>query len=717
MRAVRLIGALVLAASALTSGAAHAGAATQDPGAQSVHMTVLDVVPNTPVLGTTPQPLTFTLQVTNTSTETLDPLTISAERSDPIGSAAELEQAIKAPKPPTPDLAGTVLPDGRQPITVALLPGQSQTVTVPTVSQRANDGQGLCLCRDLIYPIYFSATWQSPTGAIQAVGSTQTYLPSFPTPPEQPVRVAWVWPLLDRPHRLSSDTTFLDDDLADSVRAGGRLDALLQVAEQVAAHHVRFTVVLDPELVDELAVMTSGYRVADGSDQPVAGTGGPDAQAWLDRLVTVIGSPDTQLVLTPYADPDFSALTNAGLPWADALPAAMRQRVLAALGGYLPPTDVAWPAGSHIDAAAAAVLAGTGIRTLLVGPDSVASSDTLPAGSGRTVQVRTDPGTLTVLQVPGSVADGAEQAVRSGGRRLQALPTLIARLAVPAVEDPGTPHSVLLLPDRDLAPDPAAAVRAVLGTAQTSWADSSTVEDLVTASAAIEKPSAELEQGPVDVLDPAVLGAITAVGEDRQAVTSMIGDKESGARFEGMDEAIERMKSGGWSAAPERARAAAGTLDGAVHAVTDGVQLVVPSGNGSYTLGSNDSPLPITIANNLDVPVSVRLSLTAVGGVPGFHADDTKVWPVDPQSKKQVKVPVHLDRAGRIPIRVRLVAPAPTSDGTALVLGKSLELSVRSTGLGRIGKIITWGAGAVLALLLCARAVRQLLRRRKAAAR
>ncbi len=59
--------------------------------------------------------------------------------------------------------------------------------------------------------------------------------------------VGWVWPLLDRPHRLGDDTVFTDDTAGGSFAAGGRLSRVLDVAEQLPAS-VRLTLVVDPEL-------------------------------------------------------------------------------------------------------------------------------------------------------------------------------------------------------------------------------------------------------------------------------------------------------------------------------------------------------------------------------------------------------------------------------------------------------------------------------------
>ena len=155
-------------------------------------------------------------------------------------------------------------------------------------------GDGLCLCADAIYPLYFTVHYLDTSGTDRTVGTVQTYLPAFGTSTPQPVQVSWVWPLIDRPHRLDSDTVFFDDDLATSVSTG-RLDRALRVVEQVGAA-VPMTLVLDPELLDELAVMSAGrYQVqVSPTARPTAGTGADQAAAWLGRLSAVL-TADTGL--------------------------------------------------------------------------------------------------------------------------------------------------------------------------------------------------------------------------------------------------------------------------------------------------------------------------------------------------------------------------------------------------------------------------------------
>src|SRR6185312_16579194 len=74
------------------------------------------------------------------------------------------------------------------------------------------------------------------------------------------IPVGLFWPITDMPH-LGVGGVFLNDDLAASIAPRGRLSVLLgQLAAMTSPRS--FTVVIDPALLDELDLMTRGYRVA-----------------------------------------------------------------------------------------------------------------------------------------------------------------------------------------------------------------------------------------------------------------------------------------------------------------------------------------------------------------------------------------------------------------------------------------------------------------------
>ena len=78
----------------------------------------------------------------------------------------------------------------------------------------------------------------------------------------------FVWPVVDRPH-LGVGGVFLDEDLLAAISPGGRLATLLDGLTDPAASRLpagSVTVVIDPQLLDELDRMTGAYRVV--ADRP-----------------------------------------------------------------------------------------------------------------------------------------------------------------------------------------------------------------------------------------------------------------------------------------------------------------------------------------------------------------------------------------------------------------------------------------------------------------
>ena len=356
-----VLGILALGTAPMALSPAAAQGAPLTPS--SVRVGVLGVSPSTPAPSDTPQPLTIALTLVNTTDQTLNGLRVLGDRGNPINSQAALDAAIAQPRPPDPFLDSPIKPV--KDVLVNLGAGGSTSVQFVTRTSR-QVGDGLCLCADAIYPLYFTVHYLDTSGTDRTVGTVQTYLPAFGTSTPQPVQVSWVWPLIDRPHRLDSDTVFFDDDLATSVSTG-RLDRALRVVEQVGAA-VPMTLVLDPELLDELAVMSTGrYQVQiSPTARPTAGTGADQAAAWLGRLSAVL-TADTGLDvrLTAPADPDVDSLTAHGLAWSPALGPAAEARVENALAGFTAPTTLAWPATTTVHPATLSALRARGATTVL----------------------------------------------------------------------------------------------------------------------------------------------------------------------------------------------------------------------------------------------------------------------------------------------------------------------------------------------------------------
>ena len=92
-----------------------------------------------------------------------------------------------------------------------------------------------------------------------------TTVPWFPPDAEyEASRLAWVWPITQRP-ALAADDLVIDPALPDEFAAGGRLSRLLD-----AGSRLRVSWLIDTATVDTARVLADGYRVP-GPDGPEPG--------------------------------------------------------------------------------------------------------------------------------------------------------------------------------------------------------------------------------------------------------------------------------------------------------------------------------------------------------------------------------------------------------------------------------------------------------------
>ena len=728
MKFFAALGAAVLSVCSVPVFAAAPASAAPAP----VTMTVVDVDPTTPVLSTTvPKPVSFTLNLVNNTAETLTDVEIDATRATPISSQSELDAAVKAPQPPSQSYSTDVTPVPDKPVTVeSIAPGTSRTVVFRTTMGTDTNTSGICQCGTFVYPVYFTAS--TTDGA--ELAHAQTYLPSI-TPDKdadkalpQKSTVAWLWPILDRPHRLRHDNLFLDDDLAEEVTGGGRLSTLLDVLENVAAQGVHMTVVTDPDLIDSLAVMSTGkYSVTAPGGKSVAGGGAQVATDWLTRLRTVLTEhPDTiQLEFTAFADPAVEALSRSRLTWTATASTAEQQRVTTALGRAAS-TDLTWPAGEQVGGATLRRLRQQGRTTVVLKDSALTRGTALTATGGRTGSkdaVKVLPDAVAPLQTSAGTVTAAvtstpiqalvrKIATRDASTGLPLLPRLVAELAIRVVTSVHTSHLVVIAPPRQLTVvAPAVAERMILETSATSWSRSITLGEAVQHVTPVNHGKLREYSGGRS-LAPSTVAAVSAVAKALPVATALFADpSDATARLGTMGTAVQRTESTALLARPAITAGLAKHLRAVVEHITSSValsQLYTTNSTGvaTYTLTSKNTSLPATVKNNLDVPVKIRATIVAPPDF-GLSAGTTAVRTLEPEQRVQLRIPVHLKRVGPIPVTVQ-VLPAT---GTQAVASK--QVTIHSTALGAIGVVITVVAGAVLLLAILVRLVKRTMYRRR----
>lgn len=719
MKAERLTraGAVLVSAGLLVPLAplAPAPAAAAAPRAAAVRMTVDSVTPWVPTMSRTPR--TLTVQLTLTANADLTNVRVTAERGDPIGNQSQLDAALANPTPPaTPGLPVPSHPA----VSVDLVANQPTAVTFQTKTT-IYTGVGICFCHDAaVYPLFFSAH-QTVNGVDQRLGVVGTYLPIFEHQPPT-LHVNWIWPLLDRPHRLNESTVFTDDQLATELAPNGRLDRALQVVEQVG-DAVPLTLVTDPDLLDEIWVMANEpYTVGTGKSavqgtgkSAVQGSGKDAAKAWLDRLKAVLTTDsNVRVALTPYADPDVTAVAAQGLSWQAGIPAAMTQHVTAALAGRAPDSTLAWPATGTMGPRLLRTLADDGVGTVVL--NSTAVTPRVPKGAVPPGLVRLHSGSTDVAAAvtTAAVEKYAARALAPSGSGSAALPDLLAELAVRPAQEYGasTPLDTFtaITAPRYVDPDVAAAVDTIKTTSSSAFAAPIALSDAVNSDLLPTGRGGLVRIPPDSVPTNQALQAARYATNNRPAIASLLDQHNDPAAkqfVQSLQFAIQRAESSAWAqrAYTQRGATFAADLVSTMEAITTGVRIVPPSGS-SYTLASESAPLPITVDNELPYPVRVQIKLFVPNQVAGFSWKPIRVQSVDSKQKKTIHIPTTVTPRGRFRIQAQLWTPNNTTE-----LGFQ-GLVVRSTALGFVGVLITIVAGVVLALALLVRFARRLRNRR-----
>ena len=713
--------------------------ADDDAGERPVQIEVGRFEPRTVTPGST---VTVTGTLTNTGPDTITDLSVRLQRGDVVTTREQLAALATDPDPAT-----TVEPAFHD-VPGELAPGAEREFSYTVASEE------LRLDRDGVYPALLNVNG-TVDGDPQRVGELTTFVVQQPLVPIARTAVAWLWPLVERTHRAPSGG-FLDDDLADSVSSGGRLDRALSVVERLPGTQdssgdtvptLRVSLAVDPALVEELTIMAAGPYAVDGVDG--AGRGTDAAAAFLERLAAVAEAHP--VVALSYGDVDADALVSAGLSdvlvrslpgspegtaedppgngaddseEAPATPAEGAEpvtpepgtgdtsagvRILTDALGVEPRADLAWAAGGALRPETLLALQAGGVEAVVLGTDGISGGEAATGMSGDTAAARTAvttaSGPLDALVADATlsgIVGSAEQA--PGGARM-AEQRYLAELAVLGLQAPaGTEQTVLVAPPREVEAGPEGAGAMMADTAGLPWLRPATTEEL---AAGPSSPAGDLLAPVATGLDPAGMGTVVAAVLARDDLAGAVsGDPDLALRS--YDAAVSRTTSVAWRSDPAAFRDTAAALGATMDRLRGRVTLVAPA-DGTYSLGSSDAPLVLTVRNDLPVAVDVLLDVRTRGSR-GLSIGDIGVQTLAPGQRTTLQVPTEVQQSGGFAVTAQLTTPG----GGAL--GDRISLQVKSTAYGSISLLITIGAAVLLGLLFLRRLVNLVLRRRRAAA-
>jgi hypothetical protein len=315
-------------------------------------------------------------------------------------------------------------------------------------------------------------------------------------------------------------------------------------------------------------------------------------------------------------------------------------------------------------------------------------------------QVQTTAGPVAAVVTSTHIQRWVPSVLSIGGAGLAQLPQLVSEVALRAVINGSSGGYVAIVPPRTLDPSPDVATRAILDTADAFWSKGITV-------AAAQRTVTPSERGPLQPprkdgagLSPTIVSAASRVTQYIPALRTMLSASDADRLLGSLPAALQRAESADWTLDRSAGDAFAASLSSRIDQVESGVRVVRPT-DGTYTLASSNSPLPVTIENNLDVTVTVSVQVVSANGLPGFSAQEISHERIPPNTKVTLHIPTHTERTGRFEVQAQLLTPSGD------LIGAAVPLTVHSTALGLVGVIITVVAGGILALALVVRFVRR----------
>ncbi|MEU6755000.1 DUF6049 family protein [Streptomyces sp. NPDC046685] len=383
---VLLAGTPVLAA-LIYSPAPKAEAAQASP----VDVQLTSLAPAAPVKSDT---LTIQGTVVNNGSETINDAHVGLRVGPLLADRSSIDEAADRTGFRAGIDPGEI--DPAHAVKIASLPSkvrQEFTLTVPV--------NKLELDKDGVYQLGVSLSGVTESRpSEQVLGIKRTFLPWQPEAAAKRSQLAYAWPLISTT-RVTAETgsdelqtpVFLDDSLADELRAGGRLEQMVTLGKELP-----ITWVIDPDLLYTVDAMTKGYRVRTPGGKPVQGKNKAVAEQWLSALEAAVQGK--KVVALPYADPDLASLAHHGKDVSGSLgqlrPATDKaKQAVETVLHVTASTDFSWPVDGAIDPSIVNVATSAGAHNVLTRSDSLVESGALgytpsaarPIGAGTTAVV------------------------------------------------------------------------------------------------------------------------------------------------------------------------------------------------------------------------------------------------------------------------------------------------------------------------------------------
>ncbi|MEU6373825.1 DUF6049 family protein [Streptomyces sp. NPDC046909] len=705
-RWLRRTGAL-LAGTPLLAGLLQLPAATPADAASTSSTVAVALDTLTPSAPTDGDTLTVSGTVTNKGKQAVTDAQVDLRVGPEVSTRSEIETVAKRTDF-EPGLDGTIVGGKYVKKFSTLAPGVSQSFSI---SVPVDD---LDLGDDGVYQFGVSVTGETAAQQWpQVYGIQRTFLPWQPEGADTKTKTTVLWPLISTVH-MTAETgsneqqtpVFSNDDLAEEISAGGRLEQLLSLGKELDV-----TWVIDPDLLASVDAMTRTYRVASGGTT-VAGSHQRVAMQWLAELQDAVA--DKEVVALPFSDPDLASLAHNGTSVTGSLSHLKEATDVAAstvetVLHVTPTTDFAWPVEGAIDPSIVKVATSAGADKVITRSDSLEETGGLtytpstarPIGGGTTAVVA-DARLSTAFQGDLTRASASTLAVQK---------FLASSLALNLQTD--KQRSIVVAPQRMATASQARAMaQAVTALQGGNWSQS---QNLTAAAAAKPDPGATRKVPSASAypsslrkqeLPKSAFEEIAAVQDQLDKFKVILTNQARVVTPFGR--AMNREMSTSWRGRATEAKSYRDGVRSYLDSLTEQVKLIDKS---DTKLSGRSATIPVTVQNNLVQGVDhlvLRLTSTSPTRLKiGDGAYDEQQVAVSGGHSQTVKFTTSAQANGQATVTAQLY----TEDGQAY--GDAVQFEVKVTEFTATVMLVIGGGF----LLLVLAGFRMYTQRKRAAAR
>lgn len=568
-----------------------AGAAAEPSGSSTVSVALDTLAPSAPTKGDT---LTVSGTVTNKSKKAVTDAQVDLRVGPQLNGRTAIDDAVERSSDTTYD----PLPvGGKYKVEFAkLAPGISYDFALSVPVSKLGLGD------DGVYQLGVTLTGRTAAEPYDhTLGVRRTFLPWQPDSVDKKTRFTYLWPLISTSH-ISAETgsddqqtpVFENDDLAEELAPGGRLEQLVSLGSQLPV-----TWVVDPDLLATVVAMTEPYRVRNGNST-VAGKNQLVAKAWLNSLEKAV-QDNADIVALPFGDPDLASLAHGGENVSGTLGHLQGSSEVAALTvesilHVRPATDFAWPVNGAVDPSIVDVATSAGADKVISRSDSIQDNLPYTASAARPIG-----GGTTAVVSDTRLSTAFEGDVTKAGSSTLAVQKFLAQSLAVTLQDSSKQRDIVVAPQRTPSASQAQSMaRALQGLDGERWTQAS---DLVAAAAAkpdtnatTKVPGTSRYPGKLrgQELPPSAFQEIKGIDERLGKFKAILTLPDRVATP--FANAVNRAVSTSWRDNVSGAREYRGSVNRYLTSLSSEVQLIQKS---ELTLSGRSATIPVTVQNQL----------------------------------------------------------------------------------------------------------------------